>query len=126
MVLGINVPLHCLRIEAGESLPEEESWTRGTLLLDPIEDAVGFCAELLDFVAYHTRVSLLRQKPTDTLSTPRGFSALIRAYLADYLDTRPKKFSPYFTHFLTDLPPSLMYSFYTARYAPGGFRRMGR
>ena len=123
-VLGINVPLHCLRIEAGESLPEEESWTRGTLLLDPIEDAVGFCAELLDFVAYHTRVSLLRQKPTDTLSTPRGFSALIRAYLADYLDTRPKKFSPYFTHFLTDLPPSSLTAStprVTRRVASGGW-----
>jgi biotin carboxylase len=124
--LGINEPLHCVRIERGEPAPENADWERGTLLLEPIEDAIGFCAELLDLTVYTARVRLLRKRPTDPTNVPPGVRALVRRYAADYRGARPRKFSPHFAYFLSDLPSNLLYSLYAARYAPGGLKRMGK
>lgn len=124
--MGINEPLHCLMVEAGEALPEKELWPRGVLLLEPIDDAIGFCTALIDWFLYTARVSVLRKRPTDPLNPPLGARALVREYASNYLGHHAKRFSPQFTHCLSDLPASLLYSLNSARYAAGGLKRLGQ
>lgn len=99
---GINVPLMCLKIARGEKVEWADDYPAGTLVLDPIEDALQLGLWTLDFLFYKFRTGILERSPVDPLKSPMAPREIIQSYKATYFNGSRKVFSPYCRHCLQD------------------------
>ena len=100
--LGFNVPLMCLKIARGEKVDRIDNYPTGTLVLDPVEDALQLGLWTLDFLLYKFRVGILQKAPVDPLKAPMDPAVILESYKSTYCKKAPKVFSPYFRHFFRD------------------------
>jgi predicted ATP-grasp superfamily ATP-dependent carboligase len=82
--LGINEPMICLEISRDKDVKAVRKYPPRTLLIEPIEDFLGFGLKLLDLVSYKVRVGFLAKPPLDSLNPPMGFLELCKS-LQKYL-----------------------------------------
>lgn len=108
--LGINEPLMCLKIAQGERVEPFTDYLLGYTLLEPIEDTVGFCIDLLDLLAYRIRISLLGKSAIDPESPPRSLGEMVAEYRKQYASKDKRRFSPYVRYGLKDPLPALIWT----------------
>ena len=125
LVLGVNSPLYCIKIERDEGDFDESATPSDVMLLDPTEDIVNLTTELADWAVYTVRTSILRKKPIDPLNTPPSPVKIASAYFENYLGRHEKAFCPLFTHLLSDPTPTLLASLLLARHAFLNLRNVG-
>jgi hypothetical protein len=119
--LGYNEPLTCLQIAEGQDVPAHE-FPEGTLLLAPLEDTLRVGVDFLDRLIYRVRGG----PPLDPHNPPRPFGERARAYARDYLGSKPRAFSPYWTHLLDDPLPCLLWWYAYAGFCARSLRTLGR
>ena len=105
---GVNVPYLCFNLAAGRTVSKTETYREGAILLDPIEDLLGFSFELLDLIVHKARMVWLGHSPTDEWNPPPPLASMLRQYKNDYMSTRQKIFSPFLTQLLHDPLPCLL------------------
>jgi hypothetical protein len=108
--LGINEPLMCLGIARGESAEPISDYTYGCTLLDPINDVVDFCSELLDLAVYRVRISILQQACIDPACPPRTLRQMMKIYWGHYSSGTERRLSPYVRYCLQDPLPALIWT----------------
>ena len=108
--LGINEPLMCLKIAQGEPVEPFSDYLLGYMLLEPIEDVVGFFVDLLDLAVYRVRTSIFRQHSIDPDSPPNTLRKMITAYGEQYFSKTKRRFSPYVRYGLRDPLPALIWT----------------
>ena len=119
--LGYNEPLACLQIAGGEDVPGHE-FPVGTLLLTPLEDSLRIGVDFLDRLIYRLRGG----PPLDPHNPPRPFAQRAHAYARDYFGSKPRAFSPYWTHLLDDPLPCLLWWYAYAGFCARSLRTLGR
>jgi len=124
--LGINEPWMCLCIARGEPVPEVESYPRGVLFVNPVEDAGLLAYQFADRLVYVARRGLQRYEPIDPLSESPPLGELLRSFLASYRAESRKVVDPYSRFFLEDPVASLVWWLQFSGWLLGGWRRLGR
>lgn len=125
LVLGVNSPLLCTKIERNEGDLDVSAIPSDVMLLDPIEDFVNLGTELADWPVYKVRQSILGKKPTDPLNPPHSPGKIASAYFENYFGGHKKAFCPMFKHMLSDPKPNLLASLLFARHALRNLRNVG-
>jgi Carbamoyl-phosphate synthase L chain, ATP binding domain len=100
--LGINEPLICLDIARDKDIQAVRKYPAHTLLIEPIEDFLGFGLKFLDLVFYKVRVGILAKPPLDSLNPPMGFLEIVKAYKNTYFNGKKRLYNPYFRYFFHD------------------------
>ena len=126
VALGINEPLICLKIARGEEVNPISDYPVGTLLLDPIEDLLGFGFRLLDLMVYRFRIGLLKKAPVDPFNPPLTLKELLQSYLQSYFTRKKKAFNPYFTYFFQDPVVSVLWWFQFSMMMLRGVKQLGK
>jgi biotin carboxylase len=110
-MLGINVPLMCLKIGRGEELGPTEDLPDKTMLLSPVEDVLGLGFKLVDLLVYRFRAVFQELSLSNTYNTPMTFNEIIHAYKETYINEKKKICNPYFTFFFQDPLVSFLWWF---------------
>lgn len=114
--LGINEPWICLKIARGETVQAAAPYPVGTLLLEPVEDVMRLCFNLLDLVIYKFRVNVQGKTPLDPLYPPNPIGTLVASYAKTYLNRKKKVFNPYFRYFFEDPLVSILWWYRHSKY----------
>ena len=125
LVLGVNSPLYCIKIERDEGDFDESATPSDVMLLDPIDDFVNLGPELADWTVYTVRRSILRKDSIDPLNPPASPGKIVLAYFENYFGRHKKAFCPMFKHMLSDPKPNLLASLLFARHALRNLRNIG-
>jgi biotin carboxylase len=124
--LGINEPWICLNIARGREVEPVTNYPKGTMLLEPVEEAVGATIGLLDLLVYRFRTRLLGKAPVDPANAPASLKALIESYRECYFNGKKKVFNPYFSYFFQDPVVSLLWWLAYLKYVARVSRHLGR
>lgn len=124
--LGVNEPLLLIEISKGMKPPPVANKPEGTLLLEPIEDFLGFGFELLDLVLYKYRRIFRRQLPVDAQNAPPSLGELSGILWRLYTSREKKIFSPAFRYLLSDPLPGLIVCHGVLKYSYKRIGGMGR
>ncbi|MDJ0802425.1 MAG: ATP-grasp domain-containing protein [Desulfobacterales bacterium] len=108
--LGINEPLLCLQIAAGEPITAKTTYPQDCVLLQPLEDLISLPFELLDLFVYRLRTTIGGRKPIDVSNPPMTLRERLAAYKTQYLGFPSRIYSPYFRYMLSDPLPSLIWA----------------
>ena len=107
--LGINSPLKCLKIAREEGVQAVQDVPVGTLLLDPVRDAMELGFELFDLLIYKFRIGLLRKKPLDPLNQPMSMRERVEALKENYFSDKEKIYNPTLKYFSQDPLASVLW-----------------
>jgi predicted ATP-grasp superfamily ATP-dependent carboligase len=123
--LGLNEPLICIKIAKGEPVRAHYQGLNGTVLLDPIEDFIGFGYAVLDRLVYRWREAWSGQGRLDRDNGPMSIKALIDSYLSLYHPGNNKKYCPHFRYVLEDPLVTILWSVSSLRYTMANLRNLG-
>jgi biotin carboxylase len=124
--LGINEPWICLNIARGREVDAIKNYPKGTMLLEPVEEAIGVMVGLLDLLIYKFRTRLLGKSPIDPSNTPASLKAVLQSYRECYFNGKKKVFNPYFRYFSQDPLVSILWWLAYLRYVARISRHLGR
>ena len=110
-MLGINVPLMCLKIGRGEEVGSTEDLPDKTMLLSPVEDVLGLGFKLVDLLVYRFRAGFQELSPSKPYNSPMTLNEIIHAYRETYINGKKKISNPYFTFFFQDPLVSFLWWF---------------
>lgn len=122
---GGNVPLLCLKIARGETVPLE-SYPEGAILLEPMEDLLGFPFELLDLLLYKARTGLFGAKPTDPDNPPLSLMSMLREYTRNYFNQRRKIIGPHTRYLFDDPLPCVLWYYAFMGHLLRGIKERGK
>ena len=123
--LGINEPLICIKIARDEPVNVQYEGLTGMVLLDPIEDFIGFGYAVLDRLVYRLREARSRNGQIDQHNGPMPIKTLVESYLSLYHPRNNKKYCPHFRYVLGDPLVTLLWSVSSCRYTMANLKNLG-
>lgn len=124
--LGINEPLICLKIARGEEVEPAKDYPAGVMLLEPVEDTIGFMFGLVDLLIYKFRIRVLGKAPIDSLNRPMSLGEIFESWRATYFGGKKKFLNPYCRYFFQDPLVSILWWLAFLKYALRASNRLGR
>jgi hypothetical protein len=115
-----------LNIARGRKVDAIKNYPKGTMLLEPVEEAIGVMVGLLDLLIYKFRTRLLGKSPIDPSNTPASLKAVLQSYRECYFNGKKKVFNPYFRYFSQDPLVSILWWLAYLRYVARISRHLGR
>jgi glutathione synthase/RimK-type ligase-like ATP-grasp enzyme len=124
--IGINEPLMCLDIARGGLARTQESYPVGTLFVNPVEDVMLLCLQLLDGGAYRLRRLLGGKESFDPAIAPPSLRRLLGEFGQTWRPGQRRVYDPYTRHFFQDPLVSLAWWLEYATWVGGACRKLGR
>lgn len=100
--LGINEPLMCLQVAAGEKVNEAWRYPTGVLLINLVEDILGFGFKVLDALVYKFRGTGKGKAGVDPFNPPMTVKEIIESYARTYRGGKKRIFDQYCRYFCRD------------------------
>ena len=124
--LDINEPLMCLQIADGHTFTETEDYPKDVLFVNPVEDVMLLCLQLLDAVAYRFRNRASGSKGFDRSIAPRPMREILKSFASTYRRGQTRVLDPYTRHFFQDPLVSLSWWLEFSTWMAGGLKKIGR
>jgi biotin carboxylase len=124
--LGINEPLMSLEIARGKIYSSQVDYPKDVLFVNPVEDFMLLCLQLLDRAAYRLRGLAGSTPLIDPSLAPPPMSTVLQGFFDSYTRARKRVFDPYLRHFFSDPLVALLSWLHFATWIGSACRRLGR
>ena len=124
--LDINEPLMCLQIADGQTCTETAQYPRDVLFVNPVEDVMLLCLQLMDAVAYRFRNQSSGSKAFDRTIAPEPMREIMKSFMSSYRRGQTRVLDPYARHFFQDPLVSLSWWLEFTTWMSGALKKIGR
>jgi hypothetical protein len=124
--LDINEPLMCLQIADGQTCTETAQYPRDVLFVNPVEDVMLLCLQLMDAVAYRFRNQSSGSKAFDRTIAPEPMREIMKSFMSSYRRGQTRVLDPYARHFFQDPLVSLSWWLEFTTWMGGALKKIGR
>lgn len=124
--LGINSPLMCARIARNEVAEPAPGYPAETLLVDPVEDFLGFFYRIVDRVLFTVRTRVFRRPALDLGNTPETIREVVAAYAETYRSGKKRVYSPIARNALRDPQVAIYWWVQVTTWILGACKQLGK
>ena len=124
--MDINEPWMCLEIARGKKYPETLDYPVDALFVNPVEDVMLYCLQMMDSLVYRLRRRFRGKETFDPLIAPPTLRELTRDFLQTYQRGQNRVLDPLTRHFFQDPLVALIWWLEFTTWMGGACKQLGR